>query len=53
MENKSEQKTFIISKWGKKAKDGNMLKQVVIKTPSGKNSKGRQVFTSRTRHISV
>jgi hypothetical protein len=48
-----ETKTVTISKWNRRSLDGKMLKQVVIKTPAGRNRKGKNIFRSQTMHIPV
>lgn len=45
-----EQKKTVISKWGKPGPNGEKLQQVVIKTPAGKNKKGKQIYSSKTKH---
>lgn len=51
--NKYESKTTTISEWQKK-RDGKYLKQVVIKTPTGRKTvKGKEELHSETRHVPV
>lgn len=48
-----EQKKIVISKWAKANSQGQMLQQVVIKTPTGKKKNGKQAYTSQTKHVPV
>lgn len=52
-----ESKTITISQGnkGRHDRDGivRYFKQVVIKTPVGKNRKGKQVYHSKTKHVPV
>lgn len=46
-------KKVTISKWAKAGVNGESLKMVVIKTPIGKNKKGKVVYSSQTKHERV
>lgn len=48
-----EIKTVTISNWNKLSADRRMLKQVVVKTPNGKDSRGKEIYRSQTKHVPI